>query len=609
MSHRTSPSAGPGVALRAWIPVFRDERLLVSPVSNTSPELGALPPEFSHEALQTLIRIGAATGSVTGEQVAHAMQSAEVKPKRGRVVLSALGEHGIEVVMDPAHIGVAAATARTTKKAAATASTAKKAAATKAAPAKAAATKKAPAKAAATKVAPAKAAATKAAPTKAAATKAAPAKAAATKATATKATATKAAATKTAAAKTTASSTAAAKTAAPRAARATTTRKAAAAAAGSDAPAKTTVPRRSAAAKKAAAAETEAAAEAVDEVEDDEDDDEVKKPAEPETETSGFVLRDDDEDDAPVQQVVTAGATADPVKDYLKQIGKVALLNAEQEVELAKRIEAGLFAEEKLNSGEKIDMKLKRELWWIAQDGKKAKNHLLEANLRLVVSLAKRYTGRGMLFLDLIQEGNLGLIRAVEKFDYTKGYKFSTYATWWIRQAITRAMADQARTIRIPVHMVEVINKLARVQRQMLQDLGREPTPEELAKELDMTPEKVVEVQKYGREPISLHTPLGEDGDSEFGDLIEDSEAVVPADAVSFTLLQEQLHSVLDTLSEREAGVVSMRFGLTDGQPKTLDEIGKVYGVTRERIRQIESKTMSKLRHPSRSQALRDYLD
>jgi RNA polymerase primary sigma factor len=326
-------------------------------------------------------------------------------------------------------------------------------------------------------------------------------------------------------------------------------------------------------------------------------------------EGGGFVIRDDDEDDAPAQQVVTAGATADPVKDYLKQIGKVALLNAEQEVELAKRIEAGLFAEEKLNSGEKIDMKLKRELWWIAQDGKKAKNHLLEANLRLVVSLAKRYTGRGMLFLDLIQEGNLGLIRAVEKFDYTKGYKFSTYATWWIRQAITRAMADQARTIRIPVHMVEVINKLARVQRQMLQDLGREPTPEELAAELDMTPEKVVEVQKYGREPISLHTPLGEDGDSEFGDLIEDSEAVVPADAVSFTLLQEQLHSVLDTLSEREAGVVSMRFGLSDGQPKTLDEIGKVYGVTRERIRQIESKTMSKLRHPSRSQVLRDYLD
>ncbi len=339
------------------------------------------------------------------------------------------------------------------------------------------------------------------------------------------------------------------------------------------------------------------------------DDTETPAAAAEEDDEEAFTLSDSDEADEPVQQVVVAGATADPVKDYLKQIGKVPLLNAEQEVELAKRIEAGLFAEEKLNSGDKIPAALKRELDWIAEDGRRAKNHLLEANLRLVVSLAKRYTGRGMLFLDLIQEGNLGLIRAVEKFDYTKGYKFSTYATWWIRQAITRAMADQARTIRIPVHMVEVINKLARVQRQMLQDLGREPTPEELAKELDMTPEKVVEVQKYGREPISLHTPLGEDGDSEFGDLIEDSEAVVPADAVSFTLLQEQLHQVLDTLSEREAGVVSMRFGLTDGQPKTLDEIGKVYGVTRERIRQIESKTMSKLRHPSRSQVLRDYLD
>jgi RNA polymerase primary sigma factor len=325
--------------------------------------------------------------------------------------------------------------------------------------------------------------------------------------------------------------------------------------------------------------------------------------------SSGFVVSEADDTDEPEQQVMVAGATADPVKDYLKQIGKVPLLNAEMEVELAKRIEAGLFSEEKLGKDRKISAKLEEELEWIAEDGRRAKNHLLEANLRLVVSLAKRYTGRGMLFLDLIQEGNLGLIRAVEKFDYTKGYKFSTYATWWIRQAITRAMADQARTIRIPVHMVEVINKLARVQRQMLQDLGREPTPEELAKELDMTPEKVIEVQKYGREPISLHTPLGEDGDSEFGDLIEDSEAIVPADAVSFTLLQEQLHAVLDTLSEREAGVVSMRFGLTDGQPKTLDEIGKVYGVTRERIRQIESKTMSKLRHPSRSQVLRDYLD
>jgi RNA polymerase primary sigma factor len=332
------------------------------------------------------------------------------------------------------------------------------------------------------------------------------------------------------------------------------------------------------------------------------------KPPGEEGEDEAFVYGDDDED-LPAAQVAVAGATSDPVKDYLKQIGKVPLLNAEQEVELAKRIEAGLFADEKLAEGGSLPGEARQDLEWIADDGRRAKDHLLEANLRLVVSLAKRYTGRGMLFLDLIQEGNLGLIRAVEKFDYTKGYKFSTYATWWIRQAITRAMADQARTIRIPVHMVEVINKLARVQRQMLQDLGREPTPEELAAELDMTPEKVIEVQKYGREPISLHTPLGEDGDSEFGDLIEDSEAIQPGEAVSFTLLQEQLHSVLDTLSEREAGVVSMRFGLTDGQPKTLDEIGKVYGVTRERIRQIESKTMSKLRHPSRSQVLRDYLD
>ncbi|MFJ9153643.1 RNA polymerase sigma factor [Streptomyces sp. NPDC102270] len=362
--------------------------------------------------------------------------------------------------------------------------------------------------------------------------------------------------------------------------------------------------------KTAAAKKTTAKKDDAEVVEEEVLEDAPKTGDEPEgAESAGFVLSDEDEDDAPAQQVAAAGATADPVKDYLKQIGKVPLLNAEQEVELAKRIEAGLFAEDKLANADKLAPKLKRELEIIAEDGRRAKNHLLEANLRLVVSLAKRYTGRGMLFLDLIQEGNLGLIRAVEKFDYTKGYKFSTYATWWIRQAITRAMADQARTIRIPVHMVEVINKLARVQRQMLQDLGREPTPEELAKELDMTPEKVIEVQKYGREPISLHTPLGEDGDSEFGDLIEDSEAVVPADAVSFTLLQEQLHSVLDTLSEREAGVVSMRFGLTDGQPKTLDEIGKVYGVTRERIRQIESKTMSKLRHPSRSQVLRDYLD
>ena len=326
-------------------------------------------------------------------------------------------------------------------------------------------------------------------------------------------------------------------------------------------------------------------------------------------EEDAFTLKASEEDDAPAQTVMTAGATADPVKDYLKQIGRVALLNAELEVELATRVEVGLFAEEKLKHEKKLEKKYKRELEWLVEDGKRAKNHLLEANLRLVVSLAKRYTGRGMLFLDLIQEGNLGLIRAVEKFDYTKGYKFSTYATWWIRQAITRAMADQARTIRIPVHMVEVINKLARVQRQMLQDLGREPTPEELAKELDMTPEKVVEVQKYGREPISLHTPLGEEGDSEFGDLIEDSEAVKPEESVTFTILQEQLMQVLGGLTNREADVIKARYGLTDGQPKTLDEIGKVHGVTRERIRQIESKTMSKLRHPSRSQSLRDYLD
>ena len=344
--------------------------------------------------------------------------------------------------------------------------------------------------------------------------------------------------------------------------------------------------------------------------EDDEDDD-GSGGTEPLPTGALRLTSKDDEDEVPVYSTTITGATADPVKDYLKQIGKVALLNAEQEVELAMRIEAGLFAEEKLSamSDQEKRSQLGRELAWVARDGQRAKSHLLGANLRLVVSLAKRYTGRGMQFLDLIQEGNLGLIRAVEKFDYTKGFKFSTYATWWIRQAITRAMADQARTIRIPVHMVEVINKLARVQRQMLQDLGREPTPEELARELDMTPEKVVEVQKYGREPISLHTPLGEDGDSEFGDLIEDTEAVVPADAVGFTMLQKQLESLLDSLSEREAGVIRMRFGLGDGMPKTLDQIGDTFGVTRERIRQIESKTMAKLRHPSRSQSLRDYLE
>ncbi len=346
--------------------------------------------------------------------------------------------------------------------------------------------------------------------------------------------------------------------------------------------------------------------------EDDEDEEKPAKPAFTEPLPSGaIVISSSDEDDIPVYSTQITGATADPVKDYLKQIGKVPLLNAAEEVELAMRIEAGLFAEEKLShmSAAEKSSQLGLDLQWVARDGQRAKSHLLGANLRLVVSLAKRYTGRGMQFLDLIQEGNLGLIRAVEKFDYTKGFKFSTYATGWIRQAITRAMADQARTIRIPVHMVEVINKLARVQRQMLQDLGREPTPEELSRELDMTPEKVVEVQKYGREPISLHTPLGEDGDSEFGDLIEDTEAVVPADAVGFTMLQRQLESLLDSLSEREAGVIRMRFGLGDGQPKTLDQIGDTFGVTRERIRQIESKTMAKLRHPSRSQSLRDYLE
>jgi RNA polymerase primary sigma factor len=341
------------------------------------------------------------------------------------------------------------------------------------------------------------------------------------------------------------------------------------------------------------------------------DDDEGTSSTKDEVLPSGALVLSlvDDEDEVPVYSSAITGATADPVKDYLKQIGKVALLNAAEEVELAMRIEAGLFAEDKLATTTNLSKEAERELRWVAKDGQRAKSHLLGANLRLVVSLAKRYTGRGMQFLDLIQEGNLGLIRAVEKFDYTKGFKFSTYATWWIRQAITRAMADQARTIRIPVHMVEVINKLARVQRQMLQDLGREPTPEELSRELDMTPEKVVEVQKYGREPISLHTPLGEDGDSEFGDLIEDTEAVVPADAVGFTMLQKQLESLLDSLSEREAGVIRMRFGLGDGMPKTLDQIGDTFGVTRERIRQIESKTMAKLRHPSRSQSLRDYLE
>ncbi|HSP60961.1 MAG TPA: RNA polymerase sigma factor [Ornithinimicrobium sp.] len=562
-----------------------------------------LPPAFEHEALRTLLAQGAQDGHVAMAQVRDALQVAEVGTAAAqKKVLRVFSDAAIEVRDD----GTAQTAAKRPRTRTSTATGGRSAPAKKAAPAAAQDAGGEDAADAPSEQAPA---AAKKAP---AAEKKAPAR-------------------KTAAARTTTARTTPAKKTAPKSATAATPD--AEAEAGAPAAKRTT---RKTAAKKTAAQKT-AAAKAAASTEDVEPDPaaleadadlvveeggtptedttvatpvaEGVKAADAKSEDDSFVLTSADDDDAPAQQVVTAGATADPVKDYLKQIGKVALLNAVQEVELAKRIEAGLFAEEKLNSGEKIDAKLKRELWWISQDGKNAKNHLLEANLRLVVSLAKRYTGRGMLFLDLIQEGNLGLIRAVEKFDYTKGYKFSTYATWWIRQAITRAMADQARTIRIPVHMVEVINKLARVQRQMLQDLGREPTPEELAKELDMTPEKVVEVQKYGREPISLHTPLGEDGDSEFGDLIEDSEAVVPADAVSFTLLQEQLHSVLDTLSEREAGVVSMRFGLSDGQPKTLDEIGKVYGVTRERIRQIESKTMSKLRHPSRSQVLRDYLD
>lgn len=350
------------------------------------------------------------------------------------------------------------------------------------------------------------------------------------------------------------------------------------------------------------------------------DDDDAMPPVDEEDEDSSSVW--DEDESAALRQArkdAELTASADSVRAYLKQIGKVALLNAEQEVSLAKRIEAGLYADYRMKQMEKaysngdkeakLTPAVKRDLRAIARDGRKAKNHLLEANLRLVVSLAKRYTGRGMAFLDLIQEGNLGLIRAVEKFDYTKGYKFSTYATWWIRQAITRAMADQARTIRIPVHMVEVINKLGRIQRELLQDLGREPTPYELSKEMDITEDKVLEIQQYAREPISLDQTIGDEGDSQLGDFIEDSEAVIAVDAVSFTLLQDQLQDVLHTLSEREAGVVKLRFGLTDGMPRTLDEIGQVYGVTRERIRQIESKTMSKLRHPSRSQVLRDYLD
>lgn len=441
----------------------------------------------------------------------------------------------------------------------------------------------------------------------------------ATKAAQTSATEEKKTATKAAADPTAAETTPAKKAPAKKAPAKTTTKAAAKKAEEADspetakAPAKAAAAKRGPAKKKADEHEEEVHVDQTDAERDEAEEARKKKAEEAEALPQGALVLSlvDDEDEVPVYSSAITGATADPVKDYLKQIGKVALLNAAEEVELAMRIEAGLFAEDKLSQMDDTEKRtqLGRELQWVAKDGARAKSHLLGANLRLVVSLAKRYTGRGMQFLDLIQEGNLGLIRAVEKFDYTKGFKFSTYATWWIRQAITRAMADQARTIRIPVHMVEVINKLARVQRQMLQDLGREPTPEELSRELDMTPEKVIEVQKYGREPISLHTPLGEDGDSEFGDLIEDTEAVVPADAVGFTMLQKQLESLLDSLSEREAGVIRMRFGLGDGMPKTLDQIGDTFGVTRERIRQIESKTMAKLRHPSRSQSLRDYLE
>jgi RNA polymerase primary sigma factor len=301
--------------------------------------------------------------------------------------------------------------------------------------------------------------------------------------------------------------------------------------------------------------------------------------------------------------------TDDPVRMYLKEIGKVPLLTAAEEVSLAKRIEAGEEAAAKLDAQEGLSRAEQRKLHRTVDDGMAAKRKLVEANLRLVVSIAKRYVGRGMLFLDLIQEGNLGLIRAVEKFDFRKGFKFSTYATWWIRQAITRAIADQARTIRIPVHMVETINKLIRVQRQLLQDLGREPMPEEIGDQMGLPPEKVREILKISQEPVSLETPIGEEEDSQLGDFIEDAEAVVPPDAASFSLLQEQLRRVLDSLSDRERRVIELRFGLVDGHPRTLEEVGRVFGVTRERIRQIESKTLCKLRHPSRSGRLKDYLE
>ncbi|MFE9203002.1 RNA polymerase sigma factor [Micromonospora sp. NPDC007230] len=511
-----------------------------------------------------------AGGQLTSAQLARTVESAEVTPAQAKKILRALSEAGVTVVVDGSastRRRVAAARSATPASRATTAKTTKKAAAP--------APKQAPAADEVPTPAPRKATARKATGTTAeVAANAAPAKA--TKATrATKATV-------------------AAKTAAAKPAKA---------GAKGEGPEGDIDPE-------------ELAAEIEDVVVDEPA--ELTQAAEADAANSANDndFEWDDEESEALKQArrdAELTASADSVRAYLKQIGKVPLLNAEQEVELAKRIEAGLYAAERLRAAEEGEEKLtrdmQRDLLWISRDGERAKNHLLEANLRLVVSLAKRYTGRGMAFLDLIQEGNLGLIRAVEKFDYTKGYKFSTYATWWIRQAITRAMADQARTIRIPVHMVEVINKLGRIQRELLQDLGREPTPEELAKEMDITPEKVLEIQQYAREPISLDQTIGDEGDSQLGDFIEDSEAVVAVDAVSFSLLQDQLQQVLQTLSEREAGVVRLRFGLTDGQPRTLDEIGQVYGVTRERIRQIESKTMSKLRHPSRSQVLRDYLD
>ncbi len=516
-----------------------------------------------------------AGGQLTSAQLARTVESAEVTPAQAKKILRALSEAGVTVVVDGSATTaprrrVAAARSATPASRATTAKTTKKAAAP--------APKQAPAADEAPAPAPRKATARKAAGTTAevAAKAAAPAK------------------------------------------KATRATKATVAAATDPAKATKAAPKGKGDAEggEGDIDPEELAAEIEDVV--------VEEPAEltraAETDAANSASDNDfewdDEESEALKQArrdAELTASADSVRAYLKQIGKVPLLNAEQEVELAKRIEAGLYAAERLRAAdegeEKLNREMQRDLLWISRDGERAKNHLLEANLRLVVSLAKRYTGRGMAFLDLIQEGNLGLIRAVEKFDYTKGYKFSTYATWWIRQAITRAMADQARTIRIPVHMVEVINKLGRIQRELLQDLGREPTPEELAKEMDITPEKVLEIQQYAREPISLDQTIGDEGDSQLGDFIEDSEAVVAVDAVSFSLLQDQLQQVLQTLSEREAGVVRLRFGLTDGQPRTLDEIGQVYGVTRERIRQIESKTMSKLRHPSRSQVLRDYLD